>query len=181
MKAQTTVEYSTLLSGLLILTIIIIGIMFGVFYKTSSQIQSTNVYSFQNIYFYPASGQGENLSSYLGTTELNVLTTSATSFSDVYLIQNTLNSSVKTNCPSNIQFSGFPQTGLICIALGKPSTILSESNNLYLFDFSNTTYNGTAFRAMNNTDSQYIEYAVFNINGKIYYDKLSPELQISIE
>lgn len=179
-KLQNTIDTLLLTVVLVIGAITVVGLMLGIFSKAQNSVSNTNVYSITSISFNankPMVPLGNN---YTGTFTINIYSSTIPSFSQLFLVES-VNSSISSSltCPQYIQFQGFPSNGLICIALTSHETILPEGNNQYILSYTNAQYNITAYNYANNSQA-YIKYIIFNQNGRYSYEKLVPEIPISI-
>ena len=155
--------------------------MLKVFSGAQNSVSSTNVYAITSISFIPNTPIHPFGSNYIGTFTINIYSSTIPSFSQLFLVEN-VNSSISSSltCPSYIQFKGFPSNGLICVNLMSHETILPEGNNQYILSYTNALYNITAYNEAN-TSQAYIQYIIFNQNGKYSYEKLTPEIPVSIQ
>lgn len=178
-KGQSTFEFSALQVALLVIVVLIIAFLYYYYSTIANSIQSSNLYSFSSIYFYPAPGQA-NPSNIIGEMQISIFSPRVPDFSKInsYLIQIT-NSSFPSNC-GETGLSAFNSSGYYCITLPPESSQLPEGNDKYLVDFSNVGYNYSAYSTMNTTEPSSIKYFVTIINGKPVVQKLSPELSIQI-
>jgi hypothetical protein len=150
------------------------------------QIQNTNIFNFQNAVFYPNPSIANSIClCYKGISNINVLSNQVPSITNVYLVENisynsTTDSLSSSSCPLSIKFPGFPSSGVECIYLGVPSSVLPSGNDQYIMVFNSTTYNETALKLENTTESAPIIYAIFMINGGLKYEILEPKIYMQI-
>ena len=180
-KSQITID------ALLLTTVIIVGAvflslyMFNLFSNTQKSIQETSVFSITSISFIPKIPVAPIGTSYQGTFNINIYSSSIPSFNQLILVQNVNNNSIASSstCPSYAMFKGFPTNGMICTQLSSGETILPEGNNQYIITYSGALYNITAYEHSEQSNG-YINYLIFNQNGKIFYEKLTPTIPVSI-
>lgn len=179
-KAQDSVDVLIVTSILVIGALIFAGFALGIFSFTQSSIQDTNLYTISSISFAPQEPIAPIGSSYLGSFTLNVYSSSIPSFGELVLVQNSNNSSISSSstCPAYVFFKGFPSNS-ICTLLSTGETVLPEGNNQYILTYSSEKYNITAY-GQSNESNGYVDYIVFNQNGKISYEQLTPTVPISI-
>ena len=181
MKAQNSIDTIIVLTVLVIGAMIFAAFAFGLFSSSQNSIQNTNIYSITSIAFLPKTPIAPIGTSYSGSFTINVYSSSVPSFSDIALIQNVDNSSISSSstCPSYDMFKGFPTNSMVCTILSTGETILPEGDNQYILTYDGALYNEMAYNQSNSSQG-YVEYVVFNQNGKVSYEKLTPSVPVLI-
>jgi len=181
MKLQNTIDTLIITTILIIGAIIFVGFALNLFSTSQTAIQETNIYTVSSISFLPKTPIAPIGSSYSGSFTLDIYSSSIPSFDQLILVQNSYNESISSSstCPSYAMFKGFPTNGMICTDLSSGETVLPEGNNQYILTYSGAKYNITAYDQSNESNG-YISYIVFNQNGKISYEELTPTVPVSI-
>lgn len=181
MKIQNTIDTLIVTTILIVAAIIFVGFALGLFSSSQTSIQNTNIYAISSIAFYPQRPIAPIGSSYNGSFTLNIYSSSVPSFSELFLVQDSYNSIISSSstCPSYVMFKGFPTNSMICMDLSSGETILPEGNNQYILTYTGVKYNITAYNQSIKSQG-YINYIVFNQNGKISYEELTPTVPVSV-
>ena len=181
MKLQLTIEMVIIVLAIIISCVIVIMFIYTFFVSAQQTIQSTNLYEIQNI-AYSKTGTFNGLGTTLGTASISLYSFKQPEVSGIYLIESVLNSSASssTTCPAYIQYKGFPKTGITCIYLENLVSTLPNGNDEYILNYNNVEYNTSSYTTTLDSVGSYIQYVVFNINGKYSYEKLTPEIQLQL-